>query len=212
MNVMIATPSAGIVHANYAMSLVGLCLYYYNTPVLGREKEERNLHSLMMVGASIGENRDKIVNEAIKKDCSHVLFIDDDMGFDSDCLNIALMRRMPIVLANYRRKSPAATFTAWNDETNSCIETTPEKDSLEKCTFGGFGFCLIERQVLDAVPMPRFLARYEPDHQTYTTEDRPFYEAALAAGFPAFVDHRISKKVTHNGSYTYKWNDKLAGY
>jgi hypothetical protein len=207
MKVMIGTPSAGIVHAAYAMSIVGLCLQYYTTPVFGREKEERNLHSLMMVGANIGENRDKIVNQAIEKDCSHVLFIDDDMGFDSDCLNIALMRRMPIVLANYRRKSPQATFTAWNDETNKCIETTKEKDSLEACTFGGFGFCLIERQVLDAIPMPRFLARYEPEHKTYTTEDKPFFDAARKAGFQAFVDHRISKKVTHNGSYIYRWDN-----
>jgi hypothetical protein len=210
MDVMIGTPSAGIVHAAYAMSIVGLCLHYYTTPVFGREDEPRNLHSLMLVGASIGENRDKIVDEAIKKDCSHVLFIDDDMGFDADCLNLALMRKMPIVVANYRRKSPNPTFTARNADNSGPVETTKEKNSLEECSFGGFGFCLIERQVLDAIQKPRFLAYYDETSGVYTTEDKPFYAAAKAAGFTAFVDHRISKKVTHNGSYTYKWNDKLA--
>ncbi len=206
MDVMIATPSAGIVHAAFATSVVGLALHYFTTPVLGREKEERNLHQMMMVGASIGENRDKLVNTALDKGCTHVLFIDDDMGFDSDCLNIALMRHMPIVLANYRRKSPTAAFTARNADNTGSIETTKEKDSLEECSFGGFGFCLIERDVLEAVAMPRFLAYYEPEHQVYTTEDKPFYAAAKAAGFQAWVDHRLSKKVTHNGNYQYRWD------
>lgn len=206
MKVMIGTPSAGIVHAAYASSLVGLCLHYLTHPVFGREKEPKLMNMLMLIGSSIGENRDKIVNQAIKEDCSHVLFIDDDMGFDADCLNIALMRKMPIVLANYRRKSPTATFISRNVDNSDNIVTTPEKDSLEECSFGGFGFCLIERQVLDAIPMPRFLAVYDPTSGVYTTEDKPFYEAARAAGFPAFVDHRISKKVTHNGSYQYKWD------
>jgi hypothetical protein len=129
------------------------------------------------------------------------------MGFAPDCLNIALMRKMPIVLANYRRKSPTATFISRNVENTDNIETTPEKDSLEECSFGGFGFCLIERQVLDALPMPRFLAVYDPTSGVYTTEDKPFYENARAAGFQAFVDHRISKKVTHNGSYQYRYDN-----
>jgi hypothetical protein len=203
---MIGTPSAGIVHAAYASSIVGLALHYLTHPVMGREKEPKLMSMLMLVGSSIGENRDKIVSEAIKQDCSHVLFIDDDMGFDPDCLNIALMRKMPIVLANYRRKSPTATFLCRNVDNSAAIETTEEKDSLEECSFGGFGFCLIERQVLDAVEVPRFLAVFDPTSGVYTTEDKPFFESARSAGFLAFVDHRISKKVTHNGSYQYRWN------
>ncbi len=210
MEVMIGTPSAGIVHAAYASSIVGLCLHYYTNPVFGRENEARNLHMMTLIGSSIGENRDKIVDEMLQKPCTHMLFIDDDMGFDQECLNIALMRKMPIVLANYRRKSPSAAFTARNVDNTENIETTAEKDSLEECSFGGFGFCLIERQVLEKMPKPRFLAYYDEEMDIYTTEDKPFYAQARAIGFPAFVDHRISKKVTHNGSYTYRWDDKLA--
>jgi hypothetical protein len=65
---MIGTPSAGIVHAAYASSLIGMCLHYLTHPILGREKEPKHMNMLMMIGSSIGENRDKIVNETIKSD------------------------------------------------------------------------------------------------------------------------------------------------
>jgi hypothetical protein len=139
-----------------------------------------------------------------KPETTHVLFIDDDMGFEKDCLNIALSRQLPVVAGNYRRKSIAAEFTAYND---GPIQTTDESTSLESCYLAGFGFTLIERKVLETLPKPRFLAFYIPEKDIYTTEDLPFYEDCHKYGFETFVDHEISKRLSHNGLYSYTHDD-----
>ena len=206
---MIGTPTAGMIHADYTTSLTKMLLFFLQTPILGNEKEHREVMFTMMVGASIGQNRDIIVEGALENDCTHVLFIDDDVGFDQDCLNIAAMRRMPIVIGNYRRKVFPGLFTARNHDNTESIITSESSTSLEKCSFGGFGFALIERQVFEAVPMPRFLHTYDAASKTYSTEDLPFYTAASKAGFQTWVDHDLSKKLRHNGNFQYTWDTEF---
>jgi hypothetical protein len=194
-----------MVTAAYCVSLLSMCQYFFNTPILGMPDEPRGLGHQMMLGAAIGGHRDQMVDVALKNpDITHVLFIDDDMGFEVDCLNIALSRQVPVVLGNYRKKTPPGYFTAQMDGE---IKTTKESTSLEKCHYGGFGFALIERKVLETIPKPRFLAYYIPEIDTYTTEDLPFFEACHKFGFDTFVDHEISKRLTHNGSYSYSYDD-----
>ena len=166
----------------------------------------------MYVGASISENRDKMCDKAIELGATHLLFIDDDMGFAPECLNIALMRQVPIVLANYRRKNPPGTFTAYeNDESIAGKEiiTTHDSTSLVPCLNGGFGFCLIETDVLRQMPKPRFLNQYLPQVDRYSTEDWPFFTKVRELGIPAFVDQEISKRVWHNGSFAYTFDQEL---
>jgi hypothetical protein len=208
MRVMIGTPSAGIVHAAYAMSLTKMIMHYLQTPIVGHSKDEkREMQMQMVVGANIGQNRDNIVEAALKADCTHVLFIDDDMGFEQDALNVVASRQMPVVIANYRRKILPGTFTARNADNTATIVTTDESQSLEPCSFGGFGFALIERKVFEAIEMPRFLMYYDPKSKIYTTEDKPFFEKVAKAGFQAYVDHDLTKKVYHNGTFQYRWDD-----
>jgi len=92
MKVMIATPTAGMVHAMYASSLASLIVYYQNMQIFENSTERQDVALLMMLGSSIPDNREKIVESTLKMNCSHLLFIDDDMGFEADCLNIALSR------------------------------------------------------------------------------------------------------------------------
>ena len=206
---MIATPSAGFVHADYCASLTKMILYFLQHPILGNEKEPREMMFTMMVGANIGQNREQIVEGALENDCTHVLFLDDDMGFSHDCLNMAAMRRMPIVIGNYRRKVFPGLFTARNADNTASIQTKEDSTSLEECSFGGFGFALIERQVFEAIPLPRFLMIYDAASKTYSTEDLPFYAAATKAGFQTWVDHDLSKKLRHNGSFQYTWDTEF---
>ncbi len=210
MHVSICTPTAGIVQVAYVASLPSLMMHYLNQPVAGREDEDKKLSSQLVVGANIGEARDNMCSSALKTDATHVLFIDDDMGFKPECLNIALSRQLPIVIGNYRRKNPPCFFTARNADNTASIVTTKDSTSLEECYFGGFGFALIERQVLEAVERPRFLMEYVPKTDCYTTEDLPFYEKCWAKGFKTFVDHEISKRIWHNGNYAFQFDCPLA--
>ncbi len=209
LKVAICTPTAGIVHAGYCMSLTKMILHFLQTPVLAQEYSEKHVVSQMQVGANIGENRDNMVGKALEQECTHVLFIDDDMGFTADCLNIMLARQMPVLLANYRRKIPPGRFTARNKDNTDEIITTKDSTSLTECYYGGFGFCLIETEVLKAIKRPRFLQYFVPEFDCYTTEDLPFFNEVHKAGFPVFVDQEVSKRVWHCGPFNYGFDQVL---
>lgn len=210
INVAICTPTAGIVHAAYAMCLPRMMLHFLATPVFGQEDKQRGLNVLCRVGAAIGQNRDDMVDQALEGDSTHILFIDDDMGFMGDTLNILLARQMPIVFCNYRFKAPPCNFMARNKDNSAPIVTRHSSDSLEESFFGGLGFALIERRVFESLGRPRFFPTYDEKTKAYSTEDLPFYKAARAAGFCAFVDHRASKRVWHNGSYAFNYDENIS--
>lgn len=209
MHVAICTPTAGLVTASYAVSMPFLITTFLHEPVIGREQEEKKIGYQMVISACIHQSRESMIKAALDADCTHVLFVDDDMGFDRYCLNMALARQMPIVVGNYRRKAAPFAFTSVKkDENDNILElrTTEESRSLEECYYGGFGFTLIESEVLKVVQSPRFLPGWDPKFETYTTEDFPFYKRAKELGFPAYVDHDLSKKLRHQGQAHYTYN------
>lgn len=212
LKVGVCTPTAGTIQAAYCMSLLKMCLHFLQTPVLAQEYTNKQIITQMQVGANIGANRDSMVDKCLAEECTHILFIDDDMGFASECLNILIARQLPMVLANYRRKIPPGYFTAVekrDDISGTEIITKADSTSLVPCQMGGFGFCLIEAAVLRAVKRPRFLMEYIPEANLYTTEDYPFFNAVHKAGFPIFVDQEVSKRVWHNGNFNYGFDQVL---
>lgn len=161
----------------------------------------------------IGAAREEFVNDAIAlPQMTHLLFIDEDMGFREDCLNILLSRQMPFVSCNYRMKVPPCDFTCRNKDDSEWMKTDNSKHSLEESSMTGFGFSLIERQVLEAVKAPRFSNVWVEKYNTYSTEDRSFCHLAIEAGFPPMVDHKASQKVYHIGNYAYSWDDDFPAY
>lgn len=207
MKVMIATPTTGMVYAVYAASLAAMIVHYLNEPIFSdTEPESRDLALIMMIGSSIPDNRDKLAQETLRQKCSHLLFIDDDMGFAPECLNIALGRQQPVVLGNYRMKVQPYPFLCRTPDNSSEIITSNESTGIEPTYFGGFGFALIEAQVLAALPQPRFLPYWSEEKKMYTTEDKPFFEACRDHGFQPCVDHEVSKRLYHNGNFEYRYN------
>jgi hypothetical protein len=140
---------------------------------------------------------------------THVLFIDDDMGFGANCLSLMLARREPIVIANYRRKTPPWAFTCRRMEGDKAVEvpTGFGNHGLEEVSFGGFGFCLIEVGILRQLKKPRFLNRWIEHQQIISTEDYPFFQAIHDANLAkVYVDHDVSHYVAHIGDYAYKFD------
>lgn len=214
IKVGICTPTAGIVHAQYTMSLLRLVLYFLSTPLINKpEEQKRHVVTQMQLGANIGSNRDNMVDICLAQNCTHILFIDDDMGFTPECLNILLSREMPMVLANYRRKIPPGHFTAYTAKSSGIegqqIITNAQSTSLVECGFGGFGFCLIEAEVLRKIKKPRFMMEWLPEVQDYSTEDFPFFRQVHEAGYPTYVDQEVSKRVWHCGTFNYSFDQEL---
>lgn len=203
LNVVIGTPSTGTCRTAFAFSLARLVAYFAQVRVWP-EVAEQQLDFDEIEGSGIGANRDKIVQRFLARDeATHLLFLDDDMLFTPDVLHTLARRRQPIVGCNYRMRQPPAPFVALNLDRTARVETTAGTTGLEPVTYTGFGVCLIERKVFEAVPMPRFLHTYT-DH--YSTEDAPFFAKAREAGFTCYVDHDASKGVAHRGDFIYRWD------
>lgn len=208
VKVGIAIPTAGLIRAACVFStlqLVGRLAQERHWP----EAKEQGLTVLMREGSGIAPNRQKMVEEAIAADCTHVLFIDDDMSFEPAAFASLARRRLPIVGVNYRMKFPPADFTAVHlDRTRGRMETKQESFGLEPVDYMGFGLCLIETRVFQALEKPWFLGSYMDG--VYTTEDLPFFWAAREKlGITAYVDQDASKMVGHIGIHDYRWHQQF---
>ena len=206
-HVVICTPSTGHCRTTFAFSLARLSVYAATTKVWP-ELKHWTLDYQMIESSGISHNRESLVDQALAKpEMTHLLFIDEDMGFSFDVLHRLAAWRQPIVACNYRTRIPPATFTAMRADKTGRIETTQKSSGLEPATFTGFGFCLLERQVLEAVKTPRFNVFWDYDVKHYSTEDAPFFLKAAEQGFTCFVDHDASKRIWHCGEINYVWDE-----
>jgi len=211
-NVVIATPSTGMCRTTFAFSLARLTAYACTTKVWP-EVKNWTIDYQMVQGSGIGGNRESLTDEALSKSgMTHLLWIDEDMGFSFDCLHLLARWRQPIVACNYRTRVPPAVFSAMRADKSGRLETNEQSTGLEPAWFTGFGFCLIERRVLEAIPSPRYQNIWNPEQKGYSTEDAPFFIRAAELGFPCYVDQDASKKVWHCGEMNYRWNEDYTGH
>lgn len=203
---IVAMPSTGFVRTATMFSMVRQVAYFAQVRVYP-EIPEQMLDFRALEGSGISSNRENLIEEALEnKDCSHVLFIDEDMGFNIEALHIMARRRQPIVAANYRMRVPPSEFTALRADKQGRVQTTAESSGLEEAYYAGFGYALIAREVFEKVEQPRFMIEWIPEVKRYTTEDHPFYRKAREAGFPCWIDHDASKILWHVGNMNYRWD------
>ena len=206
----VATPSSGQTKMCYAISLAKMVAYFSNNRLLP-DLEEQRMEFLSVEGSGISENREILTRNALAvPELTHLLWIDDDMGFHWDTLHMLMARRQPIVACNYRRRVPPGEFTASQVDGNGYIQVTETSSGLQEAYNCGFGFCLIERRVLEVVKPPRYILSWNDTHQRYSTEDFCFFSQAREAGFPVYIDLDASRRVWHEGSVGYSWRGNYA--
>lgn len=204
IRVAVCIPSSGQCKTFFAHSLAGLMMC---AQVLRGRVDAASFDITVLVQESsvIHANRELLVLEAIKWDCTHVLFLDDDMAFNPAILEMMLSRRQPYVACNYPKRGFPITFTAIRADGTGTIVTTKESTGLEEANYTGFGAALIERRVFDKTKKPWFLPLYLKKEQVYTTEDNPFCQRIRKAGFKSLVDHEASKLIGHIGMCSFDW-------
>lgn len=209
--VMVCMPSTGFIRSATAFSLARLVTYFAQCRVFP-EVAEQSIDFRLLEGSGISSGRESLVEDALSRpDTTHVLFIDEDMGFNQDVLHTMARRRHPIVCANYRMRVPPSEFTALRIDKTGRMETSAQTSGLEEAYYAGFGFALIAREVFEKVEMPRFPIEWVPEAKSYTTEDHPFFRRAREAGFPCWIDHDASRGVYHVGNMLYRWDMDYTG-
>jgi len=206
-NLKILTPTTGLCKAAYTFSLANLVMYIMQNPPFPDSPGSRRLGVSPIEGSGISANREQLIDDALKTDVTHFLFIDEDMGFTPDTFGILAKRDLPIVGCNYKMRVKGKGFTALSLDRKSRIETNEDSTGVEECYYTGFGFCLIKREVFETVPRPWFLIGYNTDFNSYTTEDAGFAHQLRDTKYKWHVDHDASKNVIHIGHYSYSWKD-----
>jgi len=203
--VAVATPSSGQVRMCYASSLARLVAYFSANKLL-YDLEEQKMDFLMLEGSGISSNREELTKKALAiPEMTHLLWIDDDMGFHYDTLHVMMARCQPIVACTYRRRVPPGEFTAAAQDMKTLIGVEDHNVGLREAYNCGFGFCLIERKVLEATTPPRYLLKWSETDGQYSTEDFCFFSQAREAGFKIYIDMEASKRIWHEGNLPYSW-------
>lgn len=207
IKLLIAIPTAGTVKFIFAYSLASL-IARLTQGITTRPDEEFSVSIEGQVSSVIHSNRELLARHSVDNGYTHLLFIDDDMGFNPSAVDIMMGRRHPVVACNYLIKHPDHVDPQFVTVglNGHRIVTRAESTGLQEIAYSGFGLSLFETRVFKDTPQPWFLPKFVPEANCYTTEDNPFFERVRAAGFPCYVDHDASKMVDHNGDKSWKWD------
>jgi hypothetical protein len=174
------------------------------------------LQMYTMPGTLIFDQREKLVEIALSEGADAVLFIDSDMRFPKDLIQILLSREADIVGVNATsRRQPVLPCALNLEMVEDNKENEPDhrwvkvdsrgKEGIEQVTAVGFGVVMIRKQAFEKIPRPWFDVGW--GRWGIIGEDVHFCARAADNGIPVYVDHSLSKHIKHIGIYEYGWDD-----
>lgn len=172
--IMLGLPTNRGVKPRTAESLLRLAAHSKIVPIVSTK------------GYNTAENRNWIAAQAIKKGCSHLLLVDDDMIYEPDSLERLLKHDKDIIGATYYTKY---------ENPQLVIEYLDEKDGdLFKCKALGGGLLLIKTEVFLKTPQPWFGYKWHDNGMIKMSNDWFFCEKAREAGFDIWVDMTLKPR------------------
>lgn len=165
-----------------------------------------NTIQIAMHGQSIAFNRNEIVKQALAYNCTHIMFIDDDVLCRPNIIYKLLEHKKDIVCAlQLRRHFPHEAIVFGDDYRPLALNA--ETKRLVKIKGAGLGSCLISTSVFRRLFLPYFrMGQIKAMDQI--GEDTNFFQRAHEAGFDAYCD--TDARVGHVASVSI-WPDKQDG-
>lgn len=141
-------------------------------------------------GQSPAMGRNLMIQGALEADCTHVLFLDDDMTFQPDTLRKLLAHDVDMVSGLYLLKGfpnqPLIFDVVLEGGKQRWMDVTDDMQGLIEVVGSGFGCVLIKTEVFLAMEKPWVrLGEIDPEQWC---DDLGFYNRARALGFKLFVD------------------------
>ena len=181
--IAIATPTNRGIKAETYLSLINMAISYKQNllPIVATE------------GYTISENRHYLVAKAIREECTHILFVDDDMIFPPDTLERLLKHNKDIIGVNANSRSfPLKSTVEPLDKIG---------EGLFQCKAVGGGVLLINLDVFKHIDTPWFSTKTHENGFTLMGEDSWFCEKAREAKYSIWCDGSI--KIGHIGQFVY---------
>ncbi len=215
--VLIAVPSRGVgVSINFAYDFANLVAHTTAALVA---------HQLAVLRLIIGshtyidQNRNDLCAAALVSDATHVLWLDDDMRFPKDALLRLMERGVDVVGANYPSRrvengiAPVTIKHIGGEGAENPAErcyTRPDSTGIEEVDAVGFGCLLMRTSAIAAIPHPWFEQFFDHDNERWVGEDVDFCMKLKAEGIRAYIDHDLSKEVSHTGTFEFNMQHALA--
>jgi hypothetical protein len=165
--------------------------------------------------------RSKMATDALEAGFEEIMWIDSDVGFTADDVEVLRRHRLPMVSGIYPQKGHRALASHLLPETEHLVFGIG--GGLIEILYAAGGFLLTHRRVYEAIreheQLPycneRFGGAFTPyfwpmvvpdeDGHWYLAEDFAFCERARRAGFAVMADTRI--RLQHIGRIAYSWED-----
>lgn len=206
-HVAFAIPSYGAWQAETSVSVIRAFSHFLNRWV---SRGQGGVSLFARSGTIVSNVRNELVHEIINypTPITHIMWIDSDMIIPPDIVERFLAHDVPMVAANYSSRRPPIHPVAWKADKR--IYTTPDSSGLEEATFSGLGAALISTGVYKNLPTPwhKILHTGPTD---YLGEDVYFFrKVKQTLNIPLWIDHDVSKEITHQGTHNFGMQDSLA--
>ncbi len=184
MELVVGKPSNGLVHAKNEWSTISALFKTDMTAMLLVYPRSCYIH----------EGRMEIAEEAVRSGFSHLIFIDADMVFPVDSINILASRDKDIIGVDYNKRGaiPLASTVV--------PLTERKKYAPFKCKSLGTGLLLIKISVFNKIPQPWFFYEHV-EGSKFVGEDIWFCNKAREVGIEVWCDPTFTVK--HIGDYEY---------
>lgn len=215
-HIMICTPThSGKVDINYHVSMA----------LAGSHLSNHNVHYTLdyNVGMSIDWARSQMASMFLETNCTHLLFVDDDMAFSADLPYRLLIENVDIVAVPYRRKQREVKY---NIRHGVRVKTMPDRPYMAAVESIATGMMMIRRNVLETLKPKVPFFRYDDSgkggylffHHTlvddemvggvsYMGEDYSFCKLVRENGFDVWA--YLDEQIAHIGNYSFdgKYSD-----
>lgn len=205
INVVVVVPSMSTWHAEFAMSLLGMVMYFQNNHVKGA-----TLQMIRVVnkrGSILPNLRLQGLKAAKEVGATHILWLDSDHEFQPSLLNDLLKHEKDVVAANCAVKTLPSmpTARAFNPEDlkGDPVYTDWNSHGLQRVWRIGTGIMLMSERAFKQIPHDAFAMSYIESTDSYRGEDWGVCEALEKAGCPIFIDHDVSNECSHIGNFKY---------
>lgn len=192
--VAICVPVRDNVTALFANSLAML------TKKCGETQQNISIH--MVMGSEVAMQRQQLVVEALETSCTHILWLDSDMVFPTNTLQVLLSHDKDIVACNYSTRVQPHKPVAFRSS-NDLDARLGESDGLTKIFAVGMGCMLVKRHVYENMEKPYFSITWNKDYTNLVGEDIYFCTKAHESGYDIYLDGSLSKNIGHIGTKTF---------
>ena len=202
LSVMILVPSSGDTVATQFTYCLTMC-------AASMVANGISMSMAFSTGSLITVARRQLVDEFMKSTADYAWWIDSDMTFPIDSYAQLINRKVQLVGCNYRRRYfPTPNFTAMNGTLGNQIEieTTDQSPSIERVDGIPHGMMMVHRSVYEQIPAPHYLMEWNKEKRVELGEDYYFCQKAKEFGINVWLDHALSRQISHIGTYHYDYN------